>query len=436
MSASVESQVHSCRTGVALWLRNDYTFVRFAGPDTASWLHSQTTNDVDALESGGGHSDAILDRQGRLQGHFTLHRWDDEYWMLIEKSQVDHTLQHLDDHKFIEEVEVEPSGDALEQLVIQGPKILPLLSHVMDSKDALGTELLPAEWYGVHPIEIFGYEVLAFRLSMTGEDGFVLVGEQGECSSILGRLLEQEVDYPCVRLDPQAQTILRIESGIPKFGVDMDTSHLIPETTLERNSISYEKGCYLGQEVVARLKAYGTVKRALMGLQFSDGAPDALDRLAGAAISVEGKRVGHITSAALSPTLDTTIALAYLNRDHRTPDAILDAQIDGLDASVKLQVCVLPLHTASTREEQAQALYTEALDLFQADLDDSDESAIPLLKEALLLSPEFEDAYEVLGVILNRHHRVDEAIYFMKHLKELNPNSIMAHTNLSVFYLA
>lgn len=436
MSASLKTQVHICRTGVALWLRNDYTFVRFTGPDTSSWLHSQTTNDVNALESGQGHSDAILDRQGRLQGHFTLHRWDDEYWMLIENSQVEHTLQHLDDHKFIEEVEVEPSGDALEQLVIQGPKTLPLLSRIMDSKDALGTELLPRDPYGVHPIEILGYEVLAFRLTMTREDGFVLVGEQGECASILEQLLSQDVDFPVTQIDSNAQDTLRIEAGIPKFGVDMGTTRLIPETTLERNSISYEKGCYLGQEVVARLKAYGSVKRALMGLTFIDGTPDDLQALVGSAISVDGKRVGLITSTTFSPTLNASIALAYLDRDHRTPDTVLDAILDGLDTPLRLQIGVLPLYTAPSREEHAQNLYTEALDMFQADLDDSDESAIPLLKEAILLSPEYEDAYEVLGVILNRHHRVDEAIYYMKHLKALNPNSVMAHTNLSVFYLA
>jgi tetratricopeptide (TPR) repeat protein len=99
-------------------------------------------------------------------------------------------------------------------------------------------------------------------------------------------------------------------------------------------------------------------------------------------------------------------------------------------------VHVLPLYAAPTREEQAQSLYHRALDLFQQDPDDTDASAIPLLEEALLLDPEFEDAYEVLGVILHRHGRLGEAVRIMEQLAERNPDCLMAHTNLSVFYLA
>lgn len=97
---------------------------------------------------------------------------------------------------------------------------------------------------------------------------------------------------------------------------------------------------------------------------------------------------------------------------------------------------VLPFYTTATREERARALYEKALDHFERDAHDEDGTAIDLLKEALLLHPSFEDAYEALGVILNRHHRVDEAIHYMKALERLNPASIMAHTNLSVFYVA
>lgn len=436
MSSATHTEVAACRNGVAGWMRNDYTFVRFAGKDAAEWLHSQSTNDVTGLDSGQGHANAVLDRQGRLQGNFTLHRWDDEFWMLIEKSQLDHTLKHLEDHLFIEEVEVEPSGDALEQLILQGPKTLPLLSAAMDTSDSANSSLLPRAEFGVHPIELYGFEVLAFRISMTGEDGYVIVGEQGECQAIRDQIFAMKTNFPLAIASDEAQEGLRIEAGVPKFGVDMNTTHLLPETTLERNSVSYEKGCYLGQEVVARLKAYGSVKRALMGLRLPNEAKDHLSSLAGVSIKIDSKSIGTITSATYSPTLAAPIALAYLDRDHRTPETTLSLEIDGIDAPLDAIVSVLPLVTAPTRRERAEALYANALDLFQADFDDSDESAIPLLKEAVLLEPEYEDAYEVLGVILNRHHRVDEAIYYMKHLKSLNPNSIMAHTNLSVFYLA
>ena len=97
---------------------------------------------------------------------------------------------------------------------------------------------------------------------------------------------------------------------------------------------------------------------------------------------------------------------------------------------------VLPFYVVPTREERAQNLYEEALNRFQRDEHDRDDTAIELLREAVLLSPTFEDAYEALGAILNRHYRVDEAIRHMSVLARLNPDSVMAHTNLSVFYVA
>lgn len=410
--------------------------MRIAGADAGTWLHSQTTNDIVGLASGAGNHNAILDRQGRLQGHFTVHRWEDEFWMLIECSQVDAVLKHLDDHLFIEDVQVERTDDALEQLVLQGPKTMPFLASCMDDEAGMGSALLPDEWYGVHPVEVFGFEVLAFRISMTGEDGYVFVGESGEGASLLQKFCahEDEIVEAPVEVSAEAQEVLRVEAGLPRFGVDMDAAYRIPETTLERTAISYEKGCYLGQEVVARLKAYGSVKQALMGLVFGD--IDINDWKIGCGLGVDGKTIGRGMSMVYSPMLERKIALAYLNRDHRVPGTTLSLQVEGHEGAVQAEVRILPFYVSPSREEVAETLYHAALDLFQDDVDDTDASAIPMLKEAILLQPSFEDAYEVLGVILNRHHRVDEAIYYMNRLKELNPNCIMAHTNLSVFYLA
>lgn len=433
--SKLESMVNSVRTGVGFWIRNEFTFVRIIGSDAASWLHSQTTNDIEGLATGTGNHNAILDRQGRLQGHFTVHRWEDEFWILIEQSQVDAVLKHLDDHLFIEDVQVEHTEDSLEQLVLQGPKSMAFLASCMDDESGMSSSLLPEEWYGVHPVELFGQEVLAFRLSISGEDGYVFVGEQGECATLNAEFSKRGndiVDSP-VAIESDAQEVLRVEAGIPRFGVDMDASYRIPETTLERTAVSYEKGCYLGQEVVARLKAYGSVKQALTGLVFEN---DIADWNVGCTLQVDGKTIGRGMSKVFSPTLDRWIALAYLNRDHRAPGTVLDIEVEDNSGAVCAEVRVLPFYESGSREQVADGMYHTALELFQVDVDDTDATAIPMLQEAILLHPGFEDAYEVLGVILNRHHRVDEAIYYMNRLKELNPNCIMAHTNLSVFYLA
>ncbi len=428
----IANRVNAVRQRLGLWLRDSHAFVRFTGPDVASWLHSQTTNDVETLESGEGHANALLDRQGRLQAHFTLHRWEDEYWMIVEKAQQEHLLQLLDDHLFVEDVTIHREEDELEQLVVQGPITLPFLVASLKLKSAAAAHPFPSEEFGCHPVEVMGHEALAFRLSLTGEDGYVFLLEAGEGRMLYNKLLVTGSIEGIQRIKPNIQEVLRVEAGLPQFGIDMDQTCLIPETTLERSAISYEKGCYLGQEVVARLRAYGSVKQALMGLEFS-GEPETLPEVDTPLIA-EGKKIGRIMSSVYSPTLDAPIALAYLDREHRTPG--LDLSFTAGSQAYEATVRVLPLVHSSSRSERAQELYEAALGLFEQDLDDKHGAAIPLLEEAILLDPAYEDAYEALGVILNRHQRVDEAIGYMRRLALLNPECIMAHTNLSVFYVA
>jgi folate-binding protein YgfZ len=387
----------------------------------ASWLQTQTTNDVVALQSGQGHANALLDRKGRLQAHFTLHRWEDEYWLIVEKIQVTRLLQQLEDHHFIEQAKWTDAGAEVEQVLVQGPRSALLLGNLIGDE---AVTALPRAPYACAPLELAGFQVLAFRVSVTGEDGYLLVAQAGEAQSLSEALIEAGRPLGARRIEAAAQEALRIEAGIPRFDVDMDTNYRIPETTLEREAVSYTKGCYLGQEVVARLKAYGSPKQALVGLIFeTDAQVPEFDT----PIFEGEKRIGVVKSGIFSPTFSRPIALAYLDREHRTP---------GLELGNGAEVIVLPFYHAQSREELSRQLYEHALALFERDLRDEDERDIDLLKEAVLLDPNFEDAYEALGVILHRHGCVDEAIHYMKILESLNPDCVMAHTNLSVFYVA
>lgn len=434
LSKTTIDQVRTVRECIGIWRRDSHTFIRFEGKDVASWLQTQTSNDVLKLRSGQGHPNAILDRKGKLQAHFTLHRWEDEIWMLIERKQTPVLLEQLDAHLFIEDVRMEDSGNGLRQLAIQGPRTMAFLASILDTEAAIASDLLPTEPYGCHPLELIGRDVLAFRMSSSGEDGVILVVQSDEFDALAAAVTDKLEAFGGCRVDREAQEILRIEAGIPRFGVDMDSSNRIPETTLERDAVSYDKGCYLGQEVVAKLRAYSSVRLALVGLVFeteSNGIPPP-----DSAIVVDGREVGVVKSGTFSPTLGAPVAMAYLDRDHRTPGQLVEFS-SGSDGCIwSARVVVLPFYAPPSAEERAESLYHEALTQFERDAEDEDTTAIDLLKEAVLLHPAYEDAYEALGVILNRHHRVDEAIHYMKIVEKLNPDSVMVHTNLSVFYVA
>lgn len=430
--STVSAEILAVRNSLGAWIRDTHTLVRFEGNDVGAWLQSQTSNDVLALRTGQGHANTLLDRKGRLQAHFSLHRWEDEYWLIIERQQAPRLLEQLDAHLFIEDVRMADAGDEVEQVILQGPRSVYFLANLLDTGEATASELLPVEKYGCHPIELLGHQVLAFRLSETGEDGYLFATQAGEARPLLDKLLDAGNAMGIREISENAQHVLRIEAGIPRFGIDMDTSNRMPETTLEREAVSYEKGCYLGQEVIAKLRAYSSVKQALVGLVLESGAFPAF----GAALWNGDREIGVLKSTVFSPTLDREIALAYLDRDHRAPETVLSLRGQESGQEFTARVAVLPFYSAQTREERARRLYDEALQHFERDAHDEDDSAIELLREAVLLSPAFEDAYEALGVILNRHHRVDEAIRYMRMLERLNPDSIMAHTNLSVFYVA
>jgi folate-binding protein YgfZ len=127
-----------------------------------------------------------------------------------------------------------------------------------------------------------------------------------------------KVDLPGKRCSEDALEIVRIEAGLPRFGADMDETNLAPEAGIEARAISYTKGCYIGQEVISRIRTYGQVAKALRGLK-CDILPNRGDKL-----SLHGKEVGYVTSAIFSPALSQNIALGYVRREHNAIGTKLD----------------------------------------------------------------------------------------------------------------
>jgi aminomethyltransferase len=132
----------------------------------------------------------------------------------------------------------------------------------------------------------------------------------------------------------QALEIARIEAGIPRFGADMDETNLAPEAGIEDRAISYSKGCYIGQEVIARIRTYGQVAKALRGLLLADDSAELPKK--GDKLFHGGKEAGSITSALASPTFRRNIALGYVRRECNEPGTELAFRIAGRDCSARI----------------------------------------------------------------------------------------------------
>jgi folate-binding protein YgfZ len=144
-----------------------------------------------------------------------------------------------------------------------------------------------------------------------GFDVFVPTSALGTVAAKLTAAAKAIGGRPC---GWQALETARIEAGIPRFGADMDEANLPPETGIESRALSYTKGCYTGQEVIARIRTYGQVAKALRGLRLADDSRELPKK--GDKLFHDGKEVGYITSAVASPTFKANLALGYVRREH------------------------------------------------------------------------------------------------------------------------
>ena len=172
-------------------------------------------------------------------------------------------------------------------------------------------------WLGETP-------VLIARVSETGEEGFRLIFVVEYAQNIWDALTAVKKVVPWKPVGHAAWNILRTEAGVPWYGVDMDERTLPPEAALEARALSYSKGCYVGQEIIERIRSRGHVNRRLAGFHVSGPLPAA-----GAKLLRGGQEVGVLTTAVESPTLGRAIALGYLRREHLAAGTTLEVEGAG-----------------------------------------------------------------------------------------------------------
>ena len=400
---------------------NDLCLISAKGSDLFNYLQTQTTNDVNELKIWQGQNNAIVDRKARVISTFSLHRTGkDSAVILVETIQKENLLNHLNSFLFREDVTLTLSNHFI--LALQGPKSQELIKHFTQSSD-----YIPEKPNDVCEFIFEELPCLAIAKSLTGEEGCALIFQTESKETVMHELLKFEQQSFVTQIDDHTQEVFRIEAGIPSYGKDISDKNILPETGLEHSSVSYNKGCYIGQEVIARIKTYGAPNFALMGLIIEGESLPLLD----SEIVFDSKKLGVIKSSIFSYSLQKNIALAYIQKDHRSPDIDFDVIIDN--KSYKIRTCLLPFYQPQTRKDHSKILQDKALKLYQ-EQDDLDQP-VALLREAIELDPKNATAYEALGVFLSKQNKLDEAISLMKRLVEIDPEEIMAHSNLSVYYM-
>ena len=312
--------------GCGLVAFHDRTQIEITGRDRITFLHNLCTNDIKRLEAGHGCEAYLTTVQGRTLAHVLVFCSPNSLILETAAGKGSSLMSHFDHYLITEDVQLRERTTQWCQWLLAGegtPRVLERMNVATELAAACDHRRVQIEQLPVWMRSVPWLESCAYQLVTTYE----LADDLAEVLLRAGAMAcELEVFH-----------MARLESGFPWYPWDITDQNLPQEVGRNQQTISFTKGCYLGQETVARLDALGHVNRVLIGLR-SDG-PQHFQ--SGMSLIADGKEVGHITSAAYSPRLNAPLALAYVRVEHATPGQRLAC------AAGTAEVIQLPLGTAS-----------------------------------------------------------------------------------------
>ncbi len=303
---SVEEEYQTLQTDAGLLDLSTLALIECRGPDRVDFLQRILTNDLKGLAPGSGCRAALLTPQAKLLADLLVLADPDAVWLLCHLSRADTVARTLDTYHFSEELTLTNHERRDAALALLGPRALEMASRLLDRALALPrpSDHALLEWEGMR------LRVIRQHLLTGGLPGVICLVPAERAPAFWDALLRAGRACGVRPVGWEALNIARIEAGVPWFGLDMDETTLLPETGLEAIVASDAKGCYVGQEIVARLATYGSVSKKLMGLLMEgEDAPAS-----GETIWREGEEVGRMTSACRSLALKRPIGMGYIKR--------------------------------------------------------------------------------------------------------------------------
>jgi folate-binding protein YgfZ len=293
----LDAQYRALREGAGVLDRSERGKISVKGADAAEYIQGQVTNDVEGLAAGEGCYAALLDRKGHIQADMRILRLhEDDFWLDLEPEATPAALKHLRTYSIGRDVEIDDVGERWAITALIGPAALSIAGF-----EGLGPEHAQRfrEWEGI--------EVLAVATDL----GLDLIIRPDQAGPLRERLIAGGAEEVTL----EAAEILRVESGRPRFGRDMGPESMPAEAGITERAVDFEKGCYIGQEPVARLHYRGKPNRTLRGLRLSAPAEH------GSPLRLGDREVGTLGTVCLSPALGP-IALAIVRREAAEGDRL------------------------------------------------------------------------------------------------------------------
>ena len=286
--------------------------IRASGEDRARLLHAMTTNQVEGLKPGEGCYAFFLNAQGRILADVNLLCFEDHFLLDTEPETRTKIYEHLDRYIIADDVTLEDQTDQVATVSIEGPKAAAALA-----------ELGAPEPLAPYSTASWKFGTVA-RVDTTGRGGFFLLIPIEDKDALTAQLTQAGFAGATAE---DARTV-RIENGRPRYGEEITERYLLQETG-QLQAVNFGKGCYLGQEIVERVRSRAQIHRVLRRLEIDTTEPPA----AGTKLKSGDGDAAEIASAVFSPALGVTVALAYVRTAFAEPGT--EIALGGISASVK-----------------------------------------------------------------------------------------------------
>jgi folate-binding protein YgfZ len=278
------------------------------GADRIRFLHGQVTNDIKKLRTGEGCYAAITTNKGKMESDLNIFNLPDELLLDFEPGLTEKVSARLEKFLVADDVQIMDAAPHYGLLSVQGPKAAEAVRALNSFPE------IPTKQFASIKIsdETLG-EIYLANNSRLGGIGFNLFIPNNCLGAVADKLIAAAKSFGGRVVGWTAFETARIENGIPRFGADMDETNLPLECGIESRAMSYNKGCYIGQEILNRIHSFGHVNKELRGLQLAKDLKTLPAR--GDKLFLRHKEIGYITSAVKSPALNANIALGYVRRE-------------------------------------------------------------------------------------------------------------------------
>lgn len=283
----------------------NHAVVEFTGGDRARFLHNFCTNDINNLAVNTGCEVIFTNIKARAMGHGFVFAGEESHWLQTVADGLNSLLKHLDKYIITDDVEIKRRDD-LKQVLVTGPGTVESVALAVGTTESLG-ELT----------QVVVGDVTLRRIDCCGGPAIVIAGTESALQPVIDQLTADGKTIGSF----EAYEAVRLAAGFPSYGTDITDDHLAPEVGRVAQTISYRKGCYLGQEPIARIDALGHVNNSLYPVEISGSEPPA----AGSVVTgAGGEEAGTVTSSAKDPTADRCFALARLKREASSSESELN----------------------------------------------------------------------------------------------------------------